>query len=50
MIGYFLRNEPGWPSWTTWIIADEVLRDACRHLLQAALIAAPGALREHCRP
>ena len=43
MIGYFLRNEPGWAFVDGLIIADEVLRDpVCSHSKRALI----DALRE----
>jgi len=39
MIGYFLRNEPGWAFVDGLIIADEVLRDADNTWCKRGLIA-----------
>ncbi len=39
MIGYFLRNEPGWAFVDNLIIADEVLRDPADTCCKAGLIA-----------
>ena len=39
MIGYFLRNEPGWAFVNDLVIADEVLRDCENTCCKQALIA-----------
>lgn len=38
MIGYFMRNEPGWAFVDDLVIADEVLRDASRTYCKQGLI------------